>query len=223
MDFEQLSTVYFGNVATSYVERRTDAKWRSENRALAQLLQYVPRGACSLDAPVGTGRSLAYTTAREFDAHGIDISADMLQQARTTAERLGAAIDLRQGDIRALPFPDNRFDVVICLRFLNWIDGQGFGQVMRELTRVTRDKLLVGVRYLPPLDHLGGGGADLLRRLMLRSGLSRYRATRRGLVSHPKALVHDMFAECGLKLYAMRMVERRWDGTEYAFFLLLKT
>ncbi|WP_407822119.1 class I SAM-dependent methyltransferase [Sphingomonas arvum] len=222
MDFDDLSNAYLGPVAGTYVRRRTGGKWNAENAALGRLLTYVPRGSRSLDAPVGTGRSISFCCERDFDAHGVDISPDMLAEAAATARQLGASISLTQADIRALPFPDNHFDVAICVRFLNWIDQGGLRQVLAELARVSRDKLLVGIRYLPPAANAGAGVTGVFRRLMLLAGIARWRASRKGLVNHPHQQVEEAFAELGLKIYVQLTVERRWDGTDYAFFLLLK-
>jgi SAM-dependent methyltransferase len=69
-----------------------------------------------LDIGCGTGETTRLAAARAPDglAVGIDLSAPMLEQARTAAERDGLAnIRFVQGDAQVHPFPDGDYDVVI--------------------------------------------------------------------------------------------------------------
>lgn len=223
MDFESLSTKYVGTVASDYESERVGGKWLAENQAIERLLRHVSDGARTLDVPVGTGRFIPFTKERRFDAYGLDASQDMLAEARACADRIGASIQLSQGDIRKIDFPDNHFDLVTCLRFLNWIDDTGVEQAARELARVSRDKLLLGIRYLAPYDELGFDGRSLGRRAMRYLRFPQYRAKRWGLVYHEKAFVDGLFKSLGLKVVESRHVERRSDGTDYVFYMLQKT
>jgi ubiquinone/menaquinone biosynthesis C-methylase UbiE len=60
-----------------------------------------------LEVGVGTGRNFPYYPAGA-DATAIDVADQMLARAR--ARRLGTAVDLREGDVQALDFPDASFD-----------------------------------------------------------------------------------------------------------------
>lgn len=223
MDFETLSTKYVGTVASDYESERTGGKWLAEHDAVEHLLRHVPGGAKTLDVPVGTGRLIPFAKERGFDAHGLDASDDMLAEARAYAERIGATIKLAKGDIRKIDFPDNSFDLVSCLRFLNWIDDAGVEQAARELVRVSRDKLLIGIRYLAPYDELGLDGRSLARRALRVLRFPQYRAKRWGLVFHEKAFVDGLFKSLKLQVIDSRHVERRSDGTDYVFYMLQKT
>lgn len=48
------------------------------------------------------------------EAAGIDLAPEMVARARKKAERNGVDVSFREGNIAAIPFPNNRFDVVIC-------------------------------------------------------------------------------------------------------------
>jgi SAM-dependent methyltransferase len=223
MDFESLSTKYVGNVASDYVSERAGGKWLAEHEAVEQLLRHVSDGARTLDVPVGTGRLIPFAKDRGFDAYGLDASPDMLAQAQAYADTIGANIQLRQGDIRNIDFPDDQFDLVTCLRFLNWIDAAGVEQATRELVRVSRDKLLIGIRYLAPFDELGADGRSLARRAMRYVGFPHFRAKRWGLVFHDKSFVDALFEKLKVRIVDSRHVERRMDGTDYVFYVLQKT
>lgn len=64
-----------------------------------------------LDVPCGTGRIAVPLAGRGFDVAGLDISEAVLSVARAA----GPGLDLRQGDMRELPWPDGSFDAVLNL------------------------------------------------------------------------------------------------------------
>lgn len=67
----------------------------------------------TLEVAVGTGLNLPFYPP-QVQLTGIDFSAPMLAIARQRAEQLGRAVDLREADALALPFPDGSFDTVVC-------------------------------------------------------------------------------------------------------------
>lgn len=89
-----------------------------------------------LDAACGTGRytiPLAQAGAR---VTGIDLSEEMLDVARRKAAGGGLSLDLRVGDVRALPFADASFDLAICALALCHLPD--LSPAARELARVLR-------------------------------------------------------------------------------------
>lgn len=222
MSFGNLSTRYAGRNAENYERQRTGKKWVSENRAVEQLLTHVKKGSSILDVPVGTGRFFPYFNARKFKTYGADRSADMIAQARANSERIGARVHLIEGDILSLPYDDDSFDLVTCIRFLNLIDWQGVDLVLHELTRVSRDKIMIGVRYFTPFSDLQARPADLLRLAMRLIGIPRYLARRWELVFHEKQCLTKLLDSLGVEVLHRSYVERRWDGTDYVILLLRK-
>jgi ArsR family transcriptional regulator len=223
MDYASLATKYVGETAAAYEQRRDqDEKWRSEEEAASELLRWVKRGAITLDVPVGTGRLLKHMKARHFRVHGLDISPDMLAVAQAQADANGLNARLGLGDIRHIPFADDYFDLVTCLRFLNWVDARGVEQAVSELARVSRDKLLLGIRYLPPPAEIRRHSWPMVRLSMRAMGASRRRERRSGLCFHEKDFVHRLFERLGLAIVDERAIERALDGTDYVFFLLSK-
>jgi SAM-dependent methyltransferase len=66
---------------------------------------------------------------------GLDVSSTMLAEARKTDTR--AALLL--GDVSRLPFPDARFDAVVCCRLLHHLaEPAALALVLGELVRVSR-------------------------------------------------------------------------------------
>ncbi|MCO8273611.1 class I SAM-dependent methyltransferase [Actinoplanes sp. TRM 88003] len=64
----------------------------------------------AVDAACGTGRHTEYLAARGFRLTGVDSSPDMLARARVRVPQA----EFRDGDLDALPLPDEHADLVIC-------------------------------------------------------------------------------------------------------------
>lgn len=89
----------------------------------------------ALEIAIGTGRNLAYYPP-DVTLTGIELSPAMLAIARQRAQALGRTIDLQVGDAQMLPFPDGRFDTVVCTLALCTIPQPR--QALEEAWRVLR-------------------------------------------------------------------------------------
>ncbi|WP_374385589.1 ArsR/SmtB family transcription factor [Sandaracinobacter sp.] len=97
-----------------------------------------------LDIGTGTGRVLELLSAEADSATGIDRSPEMLRLARGKLAGGGnQTADVRQADMRALPFPDGGFDTVTLHQVLHFADEPA--AVIAEAARVLAPggKLLV--------------------------------------------------------------------------------
>jgi SAM-dependent methyltransferase len=108
----------------------------------------VARGERVLDVGCGSGavtRTLAQRVAPGGSAVGVDTSAALLKVARELANQagLGAVIEFKEGDCRALPFPDASFDAVVAATALSHVPDAGCA--LAEMVRVTRPGGRVGV------------------------------------------------------------------------------
>jgi ubiquinone/menaquinone biosynthesis C-methylase UbiE len=88
-----------------------------------------------LEIAIGTGRNLPFYPAN-VEITGIEISPAMLEIARQRAQSLGRQVELVLGDAQALPFPDQRFDTVVCTLSLCSIPDER--QAIAEVWRVLR-------------------------------------------------------------------------------------
>ncbi len=122
-------------------QRRDSRKVRVLEKALdrmaslhGQPLQTV------LDIPIGTGRFHSLYQKRGWAAVGADLSLPMLRQARQKTRG-----PLLAADLDHLPFPDQAFDVVVCIRLLHLVrDPDLRGRYLREISRVTRVGAVLG-------------------------------------------------------------------------------
>ena len=124
VEFDKLASKYRGSAARGYETARRGKKWAAEVKTAQELIRDVQSGSKVLDVPVGTGRLIPVLASHDLLVTGLDASADMLVEAKECATQAGAQVQLIQGDIRALPFADDSFQLVTCVRFLNWIDRQ---------------------------------------------------------------------------------------------------
>jgi SAM-dependent methyltransferase len=90
-----------------------------------------------LDLGTGTGRMLELTAPVADRAVGVDQSPAMLNLARTRLERAGLRnVQLRQGDIYALPVERDGYDLVIVHQVLHYLDDPS--RALREAARALR-------------------------------------------------------------------------------------
>ena len=101
----------------------------------------LPAGGRVLE--VGCGRGVALPVLarllRPARLVGLDVDRSLLKRARERTERLRGAVELQEGDVRALPYPDASFDVVIDFGTCYHIARQG--QALREIARVLCSRL----------------------------------------------------------------------------------
>lgn len=117
--------------------------WRSrtlgavtERLEMAAVLEFLGplEGKRVLDAGCGDGTYSTAATERGALATGADLSEDMLAAARARSAARGVAVDWRQGDVMALPFPDSSFDRAMAVTLLCLVPDPR--AAVRELSRV---------------------------------------------------------------------------------------
>lgn len=90
-----------------------------------------------LDIGTGTGRMLELVASQASRVLGIDQSPQMLSVARDRIDRAGLRnVQLRQGDMFALPVEHNGFDLVILHQVLHYLDDPS--RALREAARTLR-------------------------------------------------------------------------------------
>lgn len=87
------------------IERSRFSPWR-------QLLWDKVEGRRILEVGVGTGKNFPYYPP-DVAITAIDFSEKMLARARKRASRLNVRVNLLQGDVQKLDFPDDSFDAVV--------------------------------------------------------------------------------------------------------------
>ncbi len=84
------------------------------------------KGALVLEAGVGSGRN-ALPILKKFGHRlvGVDLSKEMLQQAKKKLSTFKKQYDLVLGDAERLPFMNGVFDTVVCMSTIHYFNRQG--------------------------------------------------------------------------------------------------
>ncbi|MBD1849818.1 class I SAM-dependent methyltransferase [Cyanobacteria bacterium FACHB-502] len=109
----------FGNYARYYNLFYRDKDYAGEAQFIHQLLQtHAPNATSILDLGCGTGTHAILLAQQGYQVHGVDLSADMLQQANEQCTQLSTDLQARlhfsQADIRQVRL-NQTFDIVLSL------------------------------------------------------------------------------------------------------------
>jgi len=120
--------------------------WRTAENSAAYLLPHLKPGLSLLDVGCGPGTITADFARLLSPGHvvGLDRSAEVIEQARTSSSGASLQITFQTGDVYALGFPDASFDVVHAHQVL-----QHLGEPVRalvEMRRVLKPGGLLAVR-----------------------------------------------------------------------------
>lgn len=95
-----------------------------------------------LEAGCGNGRNLVWFLRGGFKVHGVDQDEKAVGAVRRLAAKLAphlAETNFKQESIEALPYPNESFDVVICIAALHYAkDEEHFYLMFNELSRVAK-------------------------------------------------------------------------------------
>ena len=138
------AAVYDDSRFTSLRGRLVD---RLEKRAVARALEVLPRGSHLLDLPAGTGRITQFLLEGGYRTSGVDISEAMIQVAGARLERFANACSLCVADAERLPFQDQAFDGVVCVRLMGHVPPTLRLQILSEMKRVTKE-WIIAVYYI---------------------------------------------------------------------------
>jgi ubiquinone/menaquinone biosynthesis C-methylase UbiE len=117
--------------------RGREREFRERIVALARLQS----GESVLDIGCGTG-TLAVVATRHVgptgEVHGIDASSEMIARARNKAAKAGAPARFDVAVVENLPFPDDRFDVVLSTLMLHHLPRPTRQACANEIARVLK-------------------------------------------------------------------------------------
>jgi ubiquinone/menaquinone biosynthesis C-methylase UbiE len=211
------SNIYHGEIAAGYLDKRAHSrKWQAEQEIMQELLNQLPNGISVLDVPFGTGRFVRMYLNKKMSVTGIDISPDMISAAKKALGKDYLKCEISVGSADSLPFERERFDLVVCCRFISMLPLQTAEKVLSEFHRVSREKLIIYMNVRKP--H-----ADLSMRIeqiwMLFSGRPRYK-NRLGGNMEEKAFL-ELLESCGFSIRDRRVIVDLPKST-YLFYLLDK-
>jgi ubiquinone/menaquinone biosynthesis C-methylase UbiE len=126
-----------GRTARWYARQRGSAsQLREYRRHAAELTRGLPAEARILEVAPGPGYHAIELARLGHPVTGLDISRTMVEIATEHARAHGVSVDFRHGDVTAMPFPDARFDLIVCqAAFKNFLDPVA---ALNEMHRVLR-------------------------------------------------------------------------------------
>lgn len=122
-------------------------RWRTAENSAAYLLPHLRSGMALLDVGCGPGNITCDLADRVAPGPvvGLDVSTEVVTAAATDAEERGPAnVSFRTGDLYALEFDDDAFDVVHAHQVLQHLTDPV--AALQELRRVVRPDGVVAVR-----------------------------------------------------------------------------
>ena len=110
-----------------------------EKARISDLMAVVPKGRQSVLEIGARDGHLSRLLTRHFPSvTALDLEKPSFSIAGVTPV---------QGDVTALQYPDNSFDVVFCTEVLEHIPRRLLGSACREIARVSRYEIVIGVPY----------------------------------------------------------------------------
>jgi len=113
----------------------------------------VRAGERVLDVACGNGNATLAAARRFAHVTGIDFVPGLLDRARARAAAEGLAVELREADAEALPFPDGAFDLVVSTFGVMFTPDQD--RAARELLRVCRHGGRIALASWTPEGFIG--------------------------------------------------------------------
>ncbi len=99
---------------------------------------HVSAGSSVLDAPCGAGRHAIELASRGVRVTGVDISSEMIAEAREQAGKANVNIGLRESDMRELPW-EAEFDAAYCFgNAFGYLDSVGTRAFVQAVARALK-------------------------------------------------------------------------------------
>lgn len=136
----------------------TDLIWREIQRSIN-----LNTNLKILDAGGGSGRFSIPLAQEGHDVTHIDVSNEMLEIAKTKAEKFGISnIKFSQINIcKGLNLPENSFDLVLCLDSPLSFCHTNYKTVLNQLVKVTKSEIILCVMNRTGVIFEDGGNTDL--------------------------------------------------------------
>lgn len=103
------------------------------------VLEHLKDDSTVCDCGIGTAAfslALTKTVPLKLNVIGVDISSQMLEQAKQLLSKAGVNCKVNQSDVNTLPFNDNTFDLVMAAHMLEHLPNPAKG--LQEMVRVLR-------------------------------------------------------------------------------------
>ncbi len=107
------SRQFYKKVGVKWLAARKEQKHTKTE--LAYLKRYLNKKQKILDLACGYGRFTIPLAEQGYNVEGIDISPNLIREAKKNAKKEKVGIKFRIGDMRKLPYTNDSFDSIICM------------------------------------------------------------------------------------------------------------
>ena len=140
-NIDQSTAQHFDTAAQGYADSYTNGSFFSYffNRRLEIVLDSLKNceNAKVLDLGCGPGMMAVHSIEKGFEFYGIDISEKMIDECINRFGHINS-IHFSVGRLQNLDFPDNFFDVVLCMGVLEDVDRDEIENSISEIARVLK-------------------------------------------------------------------------------------
>lgn len=113
-----------------------------EFRAVASLVDMLPKGISIADCPCGTGRWWPVLARRAHGIIALDISQGMLRYASEQAKKIDIDVEVCKGNAECLPLPDDSVDYIFSYALTKHLPIPVQYKVLAEFARIARSGVI---------------------------------------------------------------------------------
>lgn len=205
----RIDDIYTGDCARTYdADRLASIEWTREELAIEPMLHAIKSGETVLDLAAGTGRWLPVYAAIGAQPILLDVSRDMLHQAKARALELSLDISVStQSALDGPAFPHAQWAVIT--RFFNWIPLASVKSVLQRCLEAKVENFLFMITYLP--DSVGLPMSVRTRFTTFRRNVSSKLGRReKGIYFlHSETKLRRMLNKLGLTIEVERVISDR--------------
>ncbi|HET7143063.1 MAG TPA: class I SAM-dependent methyltransferase [Anaerolineales bacterium] len=174
--------VNFGLTADDYAKHRAGFPDELFERVFSQGI--VKAGYSLVDLGTGTGTLARGFAQRGCKVIGLDISAQLLEQAKDLSEQAGLSIDFRFAKAEETGLPDDTFDVVSAGQCWHWFDRQAAATEVRRILKPNGRVVIAHFDWLPLKDNI----VDATEKLIQKYNPKWYETSANGFGLYPEWL-----------------------------------
>jgi len=119
-----------------------------ETEQLYKIIHQLDKHKKILEVGCGTGRFTKILLSTESKVYGLDLSIHMLKQAINKTGK-SEHIDYILGQAGSIPFRDDTFDFVYCIRLINQLPSREYAfEVIKDMIRVCHQEGLILIEFV---------------------------------------------------------------------------
>ena len=154
--------VNFGLTAEDYAKHRAGFPEEFFERVFNEGI--INTGDSLVDLGTGTGTLARGFAQRGCDVIGLDISAQLLEQAKDLSEQAELSIDFRFAKAEATGLPDDSFDVVSAGQCWHWFDRPAAAAEVRRILKPNGCIVIAHFDWLPLNDNIVNATEKLIQK-----------------------------------------------------------